>query len=56
MQRHALKKAHLDSLVHPDSGLATLSVLLGTDISNFDLDGPLPDIAESNASRSVAKN
>ena len=46
------KKAHLDSLVHPDSGLATLSVLLGTDISNFDLDGPLPDIAESNASRS----
>ena len=52
MQRHALKKAHLDSLVHPDSGLATLSVLLGTDISNFDLDGPLPDIAESNASRS----
>ncbi|MFP6681331.1 MAG: LLM class flavin-dependent oxidoreductase, partial [Gammaproteobacteria bacterium] len=46
------KKAHLDSLVHPDSGLATLSVLLGTDISNFDLDSPLPEIAESNASRS----
>jgi len=46
------KKARLDNLVHPDSGLATLSVLLGTDISNFDLDSPLPEIAESNASRS----
>jgi len=46
------KKARLDALVHPDSGLATLSVLLGTDISGLDLDGPLPDIAESNASRS----
>ncbi len=46
------KKARLDSLVHPDSGIATLSVLLGTDVSNLDLDGPLPAIAESNASRS----
>ena len=46
------KKAHLDSLVHPDSGIATLSVLLGTDASAFDIDGPLPEIAESNASRS----
>ena len=46
------KKARLDSLVHPDSGIATLSVLLGTDVSNFNLDGPLPAIAESNASRS----
>jgi FMN-dependent oxidoreductase (nitrilotriacetate monooxygenase family) len=46
------KKARLDSLVHPDSGVATLSVLLGHDVSRLDLDGPLPDIPESNASKS----
>ena len=45
------KKARLDGLVHHDSGLATLAVLLGTDVSGMDLDGPLPDIPESNASR-----
>jgi FMN-dependent oxidoreductase (nitrilotriacetate monooxygenase family) len=47
------KKAKLDSLVHPDSGLATLSVQLGTDASRFDLDKPLPDIPETNASKSA---
>ncbi len=46
------KKARLDSLVHPDSGIATLSVLLGHNVSGLDLDGPLPDIPESNASKS----
>ncbi len=46
------KKDKLDSLVHPDSGLASLSVALGHDASGFDLDGPLPDIPESNASKS----
>ena len=46
------KKAKLDSLVHPDSGIATLSVLLGHDVSGFDLDGPLPDLPDSNASKS----
>jgi FMN-dependent oxidoreductase (nitrilotriacetate monooxygenase family) len=46
------KKAMLDSLVHPDSGIASLSVALGTDASRFDLDGPLPDIPETNASKS----
>jgi alkanesulfonate monooxygenase len=46
------KKALLDSLVHPDSGLASLSMALGCDASNFDLDGPLPEIPESNASKS----
>lgn len=49
------KKEHLDSLVHPDSGIATLSVLLGVDVSNLDLDGPLPELAESNASKSGQK-
>lgn len=46
------KKKRLDSLVHPDSGMATLSVLLGHDVSGFDLDRPLPDIPDSNASKS----
>ena len=46
------KKAKLDSLVHPDSGIATLSVLLGHDVSGCDLDGPLPDLPDSNASKS----
>jgi len=46
------KKARLDSLVHPDSGIATLSVQLGHDVSGLDLDGPLPEIPESNASKS----
>ncbi len=45
-------KARLDSLVHPDSGIATLSVLLGTDASDFDRDAPLPPLAASNASQS----
>ena len=47
------KKAKLDSLVHPDSGMATLSVQLGTDASRFDLDKPLPEIPETNASKSA---
>ena len=47
------KKTALDALVHPDSGMASLSVQLGTDASKFDLDGPLPEIPESNASKSA---
>ena len=46
------KKALLDSLVHPESGLASLSIALGCDASDFDLDGPLPEIPETNASKS----
>jgi alkanesulfonate monooxygenase len=46
------KRALLDSLVHPDSGLASLSIALGCDASQFELDAPLPDIPESNASKS----
>jgi alkanesulfonate monooxygenase SsuD/methylene tetrahydromethanopterin reductase-like flavin-dependent oxidoreductase (luciferase family) len=46
------KMAHLDSLVHPESGLASLSVALGhVDLSGVDLDGPLPPIPETNASK-----
>ncbi len=46
------KKQHLDSLVHPDSGLSSLSMLLGHDVSRYDLDGQLPEIPETNASKS----
>jgi alkanesulfonate monooxygenase len=46
------KRALLDSLVHADSAIASLSIALGTDASRFDPDGPLPDIPESNASKS----
>ncbi|MGZ6014881.1 MAG: LLM class flavin-dependent oxidoreductase, partial [Phenylobacterium sp.] len=46
------KKAKLDSLVHPDSGIASLSVALGHDVSGLPLDELLPEIPESNSSRS----
>ena len=46
------KRAQLDSLVHYDSAIASLSIALGHDASGFDPDGPLPEIPESNASKS----
>lgn len=46
------KRALLDSRVHYDSAIASLSVILGTDASGFDPDGPLPEIPETNASKS----
>ncbi|NNE82654.1 MAG: LLM class flavin-dependent oxidoreductase, partial [Alphaproteobacteria bacterium] len=46
------KRAMLDSLVHSDSAIASLSIALGHDASKFDPDGPLPEIPESNASKS----
>jgi FMN-dependent oxidoreductase (nitrilotriacetate monooxygenase family) len=45
------KRAKLDSLVHYDSAIASLSIALGHDASGFDPDGPLPRIPESNASQ-----
>jgi hypothetical protein len=45
------KRVLLDSLAHPDSGIASLSIAFGDDASGFDLDGPLPEIPESNASK-----
>ena len=47
------KRDRLDVLVPTDSGVANLSVRLGVDASGFDLDAPLPEIAESNASKSA---
>lgn len=46
------KRAKLDSLVHYDSAIASLSIALGHDASGFDPDGPLPPIPETNASKS----
>jgi alkanesulfonate monooxygenase len=47
------KRAKLDSLVHYANAIGSLSIALGHDASTFDPDGPLPDIPESNASKSV---
>src|SRR5581483_9955671 len=46
------KRAHLDSLVHYDSAVASLSIALGHDASGFDPDAALPDIPDTNASKS----
>ena len=46
------KRALLDSLVHYDSAVASLSIALGVDASRFDPDGPLPEIPETEASKS----
>ena len=45
-------RVRLDSIVHYDSAIASLSVQLGTDASGFDPDGQLPPIPETNASKS----
>jgi len=46
------RRAHLDSLVNSDSAIAALSIALGHDASKFDPDAPLPDVPESNQSKS----
>jgi len=46
------KRAKLDSLVNYANSIASLSIALGTDASKFDPDGPLPEIPDSNASKS----
>jgi len=46
------KKALLDSLVHAESGIPNLSMRLGVDASGFELDAPLPEIPETNQSKS----
>ena len=49
------KRAQLDSLVHEESAIASLSITLGVDASKFDPDGPLPDdMPESNATNRAA--
>ncbi|MCP6513979.1 hypothetical protein NL469_27560, partial [Klebsiella pneumoniae] len=43
------ERRRLDSLVHYDSGIASLNGMLGHDVSGYDPDGPLPEIPETNA-------
>ncbi len=50
------RKALLDSLVHPDSGLPNLSMRLGVDASGFDLDAPLPPIPDTNDSKTARQS
>jgi len=46
------KRAKLDSLVSYESGIAALSIAVGQDARKFDPDGPLPEIPETNQSKS----
>ncbi len=46
------KRALLDSKVHYANAIASLSIMIGTDASGFDPEGPLPEIPETNASKS----
>ena len=46
------KRARLDSLVDYSNAIASLSIALGHDASTLDPDAPLPDIPESNQSKS----
>ncbi|WP_237180573.1 LLM class flavin-dependent oxidoreductase [Roseomonas haemaphysalidis] len=52
LQQAQDKRALLDSLVHYQSGLASLSIAIGHDASGFDPDAPLPPLPPSNASKS----
>ena len=49
------KYESLQSLIHPDHGVKTLSDLLGTDISKYPLDGPLPDVPLTNSQQGRQK-
>jgi len=46
------KRAHLDSLVHYESAIGSLSSILGVDARAFDPDAPLPEIPETENSKS----
>jgi FMN-dependent oxidoreductase (nitrilotriacetate monooxygenase family) len=47
------KERELQELIHPSVGLQTLSFMLGgADLSGHDLDGPLPDLPNTNSGKS----
>lgn len=48
-------EAELESLVHPDLAIAMLQMQIGQtlDLNKLDLNGPLPDMPDSNAARSI---
>jgi len=49
------KYERLQSLIHPELGVATLSDLVGMDLSPFPLDGPLPEVPLTNAQQGRQK-
>jgi FMN-dependent oxidoreductase (nitrilotriacetate monooxygenase family) len=40
------KRAHLQSLIHPEVGLGLLSKHVGLDLTGLDIDGPFPELPE----------
>ena len=42
------KYERLQSLIHPELGVATLSDMVGLDLSSYPLDGPLPEVPLTN--------
>lgn len=48
------KRKELEDLIHPEIGLGLLSGLTGglVDLAEYDLDGPLPELPETNGNRS----
>jgi N-acetyl-S-(2-succino)cysteine monooxygenase len=50
------KYAQLQELIHPSIGLSLLSALVGgVDLSSYSLDGPLPELPETNGQKSRLK-
>lgn len=49
------KYAKLQALIHPDLGVAYLSEMLGTDVSSYPLDEPLPDVPLTNSQQGRQK-
>jgi alkanesulfonate monooxygenase len=49
------KYERLQALIHPELGVAMLSEMLGTDISSYPLDGPLPDVPLTNSQQGRQK-
>jgi alkanesulfonate monooxygenase len=47
---------YLQSLVHPVVGLEMLTTLLGTDLSGYPLDGPLPELERPRGGQSAFEN
>jgi FMN-dependent oxidoreductase (nitrilotriacetate monooxygenase family) len=45
------KQKYLESLVHPEVAIATISVHTGIDFSGYDLDGPVPDVSSEGGTR-----
>jgi FMN-dependent oxidoreductase (nitrilotriacetate monooxygenase family) len=43
------KYERLQALIHPELGVAMLSEMLGTDVSSYPIDGPLPEVPLTNS-------